>query len=343
MNHKVFSVAWRLAALAACIAAGVYAYRLATGYYDPPALVGIVNSQEPVSYLDTADFTAALSDLGCEVRTADPTVPAEESVLQLIEQGAKVVVVGCDAPFTEEEVFSQASAHSTTLLFVGAAPQQALLDGYDKAWALENDAAYGGQLLGKQAALAFRDGTLADADADQLMDCMGLLPGDYPSAGVVGREFLAESEHYGVYSDLHHNFTAVSSELAHSVNELFLPGTESEDPLEDDTAGDASDTAQPEVIFCAGGRAAQTAHELSAQLGWQGTTRIAALAENLQTAQSLRDNGIADYIAYYDEAAATNILAEFTRNALNKRFIAQGCELQPDENKHFIFGYQLLE
>ncbi len=344
MKKTVFSILWRLAALLACIAACVYAVRRASGYYDPPTMVGVVGPDVPVAYFDIDDFSASLAGLGCEVRRSDASLSAAQAALQLIEQGAEVLVIGSDVPFTDTEVFAQAAAHSTTLLFVGASPQQDLLDSYDKAWALDNDAAYGGQLLGKQAAMAFRDGTLTDADEDKLLDCIGLLPGDYPSAGVIGREFLAECEHYGVYTNLHHNFTAVMSELAYSLDEVWqFEALPDEDAPEEDTAGDPADTSQPEAIFCAGSHAAEIAHTQAEAQGWLGATRIYALAESEASAQALRDAGLADGIAYYDRAAATRILAGFTRNVLGHHFVAQGSEVQPDANKHFILAYQLLE
>ena len=343
MKKNLFPVFLRLAALAACIYACVLSVRLATGDHGSPALVGVVGPAEPISYLDTAAFAESLAELDCEVRVSDAGISAADAALQLIEQGAEVIVIGSDVPFTDPDVFTQAAAHSTTLLFVGASPQQKLLNSYDKAWALDNDAAHGGQLLGKQAAMAFREGSLQDVDDDKLLDCIGLLPGDYPSAGIVGREFLAECEHYGVYTDLHHNFTDVTADLHYSLNEVWQRDAQPADALEDDSAGDVSDTSQPEVIFCAGSRAAELAHEQARQMGWLGTTRIAALAESRESAQALRDAGTADYIAYYDRETATSILSQFTHNALNYRFVAQDCTVQPDENKHFIFGYQLLE
>lgn len=343
MKKTIFSILWRLAVLAAAAACGVYAYRLATGYYDLPVMVGVVSAQQPLSYLNAEDYTAALADVGCDVRIADAALSADEAALQLIGQGASVVVIGSDVPITNAEIFSKASAGGTTLLFVGAAPQQQLLDSCDKAWVLENDAAYGGQLLGRQAALAFREGALSDADDDKLLDCAGFLPADYPASGVVGREFLAECEHYGVYTDLHHNFTVAASELEHSAEEVWLPAQLPEDPLLDDTAGDTSDISQPEALFCAGSQAAQTAHKLADSLGWLDSTQIFALAESLQSAQTLQQSGIAAQIAYYDQADATRTLAAMTRNALNHQFIAQGLDRQPDENKHLILAYQLLE
>lgn len=345
----VFSVLWRLAALAATAILCIYAVRRCTGYYDPAPLVGLVEPDGIMHYVDSAAFGDQLQAEGYRYVKADSGSDIAGGIASLIEMNPQVIVICSDTPFTDESALQAAVEKGVTLLFVGAEPRQSILDGYDKAWALCNDAAHGGQLLGREAALAFRDGTIADANENLLLDCAVLLPQEYPSAGIIGREVLAESEHYGVYNNTSGIFSGSLDGLAAQLEETW-PGEvsaeteEPEDEPEDSDEEEAPDASIPELIVCAGTQAAETAYVKANAMGWledDTPTRIAVLAESEENAKTLREKGVADFVAYYDRETATRILTAFTENALHHRFVAQDCEVQPDQEKQFIFAYKL--
>lgn len=355
MNKIIFSVVWRVLVLIGSIAIGMKAYQIATLCYSFSPLVGIVCSSGTMSLVDINSFSAEMANENCSIQVANPSLSTDQGTLEMIKDGAKIVLISGNTS-DPTEIFAQASAHNTTLIFVGANLQQSLLDNYDKAWVLDNNTAHGGQLLGKKAALAFREGTMADGDKDQLMDYIALLPDDYPDADVIIQEFLSESEHYGVYSEEIYTFTSSISTISSSINKVWESVT-----ISPEEAGQSSDTKdsvaaesfdnntnhnQPEIILCAGSRAAQIATQHANQSGWfscEFPTEIAVLAENRDSAAELEKTGSFNYIVYYDMDRATRILAEFTRNVLNNRYVAQGCDIQPDSEKHFIIGYQILE
>lgn len=350
----IFSILWRLAALAATVSLCFYAIRWCTGYYNPAPLVGLVAPDGQLSYVDADAFAEHLQSQGYRFVKAGSTLDTAAGADLLIAMDPQVIIICCDAPFTDEAVVEHAREKDITLLFVGAEPRQALLDGYDKAWALCNDAAHGGQLLGREAALAFREGRIADVDEDILLDCVAVLPQTYPSAGVIGREVIAEAEHYGVYSDLFEVIGCPASDLPIVLDALWHgedwqpPHTEpADEEAENDNDEDEDETTYPcadipELVTCAGAEAARAVHAKAVEMGWP-TTRFAVLAESESEAAALAESGAADYIAYYDRETATRILTVFTDNVLNRRFVAQDCEVQPDPEKQFIFAYKLWE
>ena len=348
---NIFSILWRLAALAAAIFVCTFAVRWSSGYYDAAPLVGLVAPDGQLSYVDASVLASRLRGEGYRFIKIGAPLDAVQGTDLLIGLDPEVIIVCCDVPFTDEEVAARAREKDITLLFVGAEPRQSILDSYEKAWALCNDAAHGGQLLGREAALGFREGGIVDANENLLLDCAALLPQDYPSAGVVGREVIAEAEHYGVYSDLKTTLTSPTAALAASLDEAWhgegwQPSAAEtvEDAENEEDLGYVPSSPVPELVFCAGSRAAQLIREKADEMGWLedgSPTRIAVLAESESQAQALRESGVGDYIAYYDRDAATRILTAFAENVLHQRYVAQDCEVQPDQDKKFIFAYKL--
>ena len=346
MNVKrIFSVLWRLAVLAAALWVGIKATKYFTGAYEQPPKVALVTPKSNMEYLDAAAFGKEMEESGFTFVHADEGSTPDAGVRAMLAAGAEVIVVCCDTPFTDRDAVELAQKSSTTLIFVGAQPAEDLLNRYDKAWALVNTASHGGQLLGTQAAMAFREGRLPDHNADLVLDCMAVVPADYPFAAVIAREAAAECEHYGVYVNSQSTVSAAVAELEAALKE-GQPSADSELPAETAEAAPEAAVQSPEVIFCAGSAAAEQAAARAEELGWrsgESPVWLGVVAESADAARALRRSGRAEIAVYYDRETATETLVQFARNAASHRYIAQDCPLQPDANKTSIFGYQILE
>lgn len=326
MKHFLYGL-FRFSLLLAVIAGCGWATLYFSGCFDAPPMVAYIQA-EGAGYALPDSVRASLEQEGfgfqLYTQAEDPAAKGAE----LLQAGVCTLILDLDESLrAPAALLKTAEEHHATLLFVGQHPgRQALA--YEKSWYLYSDPAHAGELLGKQAALLFREGIAADRNEDHLLQ--------YVWAGVLGngqahalRTYaLIECEHYGVY-------TALGAELEASASELAAMAVNEWAVLD----------APPELVLTSDPEALKAALEAAGQLGWlapeQPDLPFLTCANSKEQAQELLEQGAARAVAYYDLEQVTRYLAQFALNAVQSRYVADGMGLYPDGNC-FVVPYQLL-
>lgn len=324
---RIFSFFFKTLVVLAGAAGCVYFYLYVIGYFDPTPTVGYIHSPSGAVHLDLALLRSELESGGAELLESEAGESCADAAQRMLDAGARVLVVGQDDANVSGSLLQAAEEAGATLLFVGHSPRAELLAASDKAWYLGSDPAHGGELLGKQTALAYRDGTLADENGDHLLQYVLYQSQSDDYHTQLARYALEECEHYGVYTAL-----------------LEYTGEEGE-PLPFD-AESLTGRQKPEFLLCTSAADARAAHALAGQLGWlEGDTpvRIAAAAQNEEEARALITDGVALAVSYYDPEAMARAAAQMAENALSFCFVGQDTGLSPDADGRFILPFQLLQ
>lgn len=301
-------------------------YFYSIGAFQSPAAVGYIHSPKELPYLDLDALKTTFSQESVPFYEADSSLSYAQAADYLIQQGAQVLIVNQDTDTIDSDLLQIANENGTTLLFVGRAPSDDALSSYDKAWYIGSSSALGGELLGYQLALAFRDGTIADSNGDHLLQYSFYLSNNGPYYQELASHTMEECEHYGVFSDQIQYVSENGEALEFTAEQL---------------AGQP----KPEALLCSTAQDARMLHDLAAQLGWldsDAPVRIAAIAQNPTDAQALIADGICFAVSYYNPTAIAQTVADFALNSLMQEYAAQNIELQPDESGHFFVPFELI-
>lgn len=316
----------KLFAVCAALGLCVLLYLFSVGYFDPQPAIGYLHSPKELPYVDLDALEDRFTENGVRFLLGDESAGYEPAARELIEQGAQVLIVSEDEDILDPALLRLARRHSVPLVVVGRSPQLQEMEDYDKLWYVGSNPALGGELLGEEMAMGFRDGTIADANGDLLLQYSLYLSDIGPYHQALSYYALQECEHYGVYSNLLE----------------YLD--ENDDPLPF-TAEALAGQQKPELLLCTTAGDARFLYDLAGQLGWlegDAPVRIAAVAENPELAQALVDDGVAVAAPYYDIDQITQVAGQLALNALDKQFAGQGLELQPDETGRFFIPFGLV-
>lgn len=322
LRHPIFKLFLGIIGLALCIL--FYFYSI--GAFNPPPAVGYIHSAQDMPYLDLEGLKSALAEKSIPFYEEDAENSYPQAASDLIKQGAEVLIVSQDTNDTDQALVDLARQHGITLLFIGRTPSDDILTSYDKAWYVGSSAALGGELLGKQVADAFEQGVITDANGDHLLQYVTYLSHSEPYYQQLVEHTIQECEHYGVFS-----------------NQLTYQDKDG-NPLEF-TADQLSGQQKPELLLCSTAEDAQAMHQLAQQLGWldgDAPVRIATVAKDKASAETLLSDGTCFAASYYDPSAVSQTLVQLACNSLNEVYIAQDCPLQPDETSHFFVPFQLV-
>ena len=311
-----------------CAALGlcVLLYLFSVGYFDPQPAIGYLHSPKELPYVDLDALEDRFAENGVRFLLGDESAGYEPAARELIEQGAQVLIVSEDEDILDPALLRLARRHSVPLVVVGRSPQLQEMEDYDKLWYVGSNPALGGELLGEEMAMGFRDGTIADANGDLLLQYSLYLSDIGPYHQALSYYALQECEHYGVYSNLLE----------------YLD--QNDDPLPF-TAEALAGQQKPELLLCTTAGDARFLYDLAEQLGWlegDAPVRIAVVAENPELAQALVNDGVAVAASYYDIDQITQVAGQLALNALDKQFAGQGLELQPDETGRFFIPFGLV-
>lgn len=316
----------KLFAVCAALGLCVLLYLFSVGYFDPQPAIGYLHSPKELPYVDLDALENRFAENGIRFLLGDESSGYEPAAQALIDQGAQVLIVSEDEDMLDPALLRLARRHSVPLVVVGRSPQLQEMEDYDKLWYVGSNPALGGELLGEEMAMGFRDGTIADANGDLLLQYSLYLSDIGPYHQALSYYALQECEHYGVYSSL----------LEYT--------DENDDPLPF-TAEALAGQQKPELLLCTTAGDARFLYDLAGQLGWlegDAPVRIAAVAENPELAQALVDDGVAVAASYYDIDQITQVAGQLALNALDNQFAGQGLELQPDETGRFFLPFGLV-
>lgn len=316
----------KLFAVCAALGLCVLLYLFSVGYFDPQPAIGYLHSPKELPYMDLDALEDRFAENGVRFLLGDESAGYEPAARELIEQGAQVLIVSEDEDILDPALLRLARRHSVPLVVVGRSPQLQEMEDYDKLWYVGSNPALGGELLGEEMAMGFRDGTIADANGDLLLQYNLYLSDIGPYHQALSYYALQECEHYGVYSNLLEYLDE---------NDAPLPFT----------AEALAGQQKPELLLCTTAGDARFLYDLAEQLGWlegDAPVRIAAVAENPELAQALVNDGVAVAASYYDIDQITQVAGQLALNALDKQFAGQGLELQPDETGRFFIPFGLV-
>lgn len=323
---KIALILAKLFAVCAAVGLCILLYLFSVGFFDPAPTIGYLHSPKELPYVDLDALDEQITGSGVRFLQGDPSAEYATAAQDLIQQGARVLIVSQDEDILDQDLLRVAKRHGVPLVLVGRSPLVQEMEDYDKLWYVGSNPALGGELVGEQMAMAFRDGTIADANGDLLLEYSLYLSDIGPYYQALSYYALQECEHYGVYSNL-------------------LEYTDGEDEPLPFTAEALAGQQKPELLLCTTDADARFLYDLAGQLGWlDGDTpvRIAAVAENPTLAQALVDEGIAIAAAYYDIDQITQVAGQLALNALDKQFAGQGLELQPDASGRFFIPFGLI-
>ncbi len=316
----------KILSLCAAIALCGLLYFVSIGAFSDAPAIGYLHSAHQPPYADLDLFENQFSSRKISFLESDPAVPQSEAAQFLIDQGAEVLIVSQETNELDPILLETAKNNGTTLLLLGNCPDHKVLDGYDKAWYVGSDSALGGELLGKQLALAFRDGTISDLNGDRLLQYAFFEQSGSPAAEHLAESTMLECEHYGVYSN------------------RIVYADENGQPLEWN-AEQLREQPKPELLVCTSEKDTRSAYALAQELGWldgDAPTRIGTVVENKDLAQKLIDEQITIAVSYYDVDAVSRYTAQFALNAIDHEFIGQDSDLKSTTDGRFFVPFGLL-
>jgi hypothetical protein len=315
-----------------------------------------IYSAESAQALDVEAVSAALEAGGLSASVIETDDVAEQAQASL-RDGASVLIVSLDAVPENKSLLDAAQTHDADLFFTGIYPGDDYLDAYDKAYYVGSRPEYAGELIGRAAAMAWRAGTLPDANGDLLAEY--LAAGSGAPAETMLESALAECEHYGVYTQPCRIAYAADAQAADSSSAAADAQAVSgaADAAAASAATDASAQSvlaqtpetdwdgldfEPEVILCFGGSACTDARSAADARGWTSRADppvFFAVTESFTQAQQAADSGCSTVI-YYDSAAVSTAVSQMVLNLCRQNYIAQDTGLSPDAHRALWVPYQ---
>ena len=318
-SHLIFPIVLAVVAAICCL---LLAMKFA-GSFDPEPAVGFLRPAKGSVYVDEAALKTIVETHGLPFRTADADGSFAAPARQLVTDGARALVISLDKDLSPDDrtaLQQLAVEQGITLLFAGFYPGDAFLaECRNLAWYVGSEPALAGELMGKAAAMLYRDGIAPDLNADNLLQYAWV--SGKPDVNEPELRFftLEGCEHYGVYP-------AVAADVR----------------FEDETIAQQWQTLEvrPEVLLCSDADAARAALKLRSELGWQDIP-VATVAANQQEAEALAEEGVAA-LCYYDLTGVTMALSQMADNTLDQLAINEGTELVPSGNC-FLLPYLSYE
>lgn len=287
---------------------------------------------------------AALRENGLDaaaVQTSDVLAAAEEAS----RGGTSVLILELEQAPSDMGLLKTAAAHDTQLFFVGAYPGSSYLDSYDAAYFIGSRDAFAGELAGDAVAMAYREGTLADADGNLLLDYLSAAD-ESPAQAARQESLLTECEHYGVYTEsaLSALQEQTQAEDAQSVTADSPAATAV--PAELSLSTRWADLAyDPDVLLCYSQEQFAEAKAAAQAAGWLDRASpiyFAATAASREQAVQMQADGC-NIVVYYDVQAVTDTVTQMVLNFSRQDYIAQGAAYSPDEHRALWLPYRLLE
>lgn len=323
---RVFRFLFKTLVLAGGVAACAVFYLYIIGWFDPVPAVGLLAAPSGEDHLDLPALEAALEAEELPLLKAEDGEDYVQAAARMIEAGARALIVPLDEPRVSQALLDAADSAGVALIFVGEYPGRAALSSGDNFWYLGGLPAHGGELVGKELALDYREGVVADSNGDLLLQYYLYQSAPDEEQTLFSDNLLAECEHYGVYN------TPVS----------WLDEEGSPLPFE---AQALEGQAAPEAILCSCEADALYALEVADALGWrEGDTpvRVYAMANTPEAAARLLESGV-EAAAYFEPAAVSAAAAIMAANALEYQFIATGTDLSPDAQGRVLLPCDLAQ
>ena len=334
---RFFSALGKLLLVLLCLWLCFYMYQRARGRYHTPRPGGLVQNTDAL-YLDGDALSAALEEEGFTLLTRSEGDTAAD-LDALLDEGSELVFVALSETETDlaADLLSRAAEENATLVFLGAAPDEALLESYDKAWFLGGSPAYGGEVLGKALADAFRDGQLQDQNTDGLLQYRPYTEEDPDFADTLVSYTLQECEHYGVFSAQYApgNLAAEEEESQAGLDEFekLLLAQQEEAEL-------AAAELPPELLLAANADNTLQALAEAEEFGWSSAS-LACFAASREEAARLLEEG-ADEAVYYDLDEVTRLAGLLAANREAGEDLARDTGYSPD-GRLFLVPYRLYE
>ena len=324
--RRILSLFFKGLLLAGAAAACIVFYLYTIGFFAAQPTAGLLTAPSGKTYLDESVLEADLAAQEVRLLTAQAGESCEEAAARMLDEGAQVLIVPLDDASVSGSLLAQADAAGATVLFVGNSPDDAVLTSSAELWYLGSLASYGGEVLGEAIAMDYRDGTIADANGDLLLQYYLYQSAPDADEADLAAYALAECEHYGVYT----------AQVGYTDEEgAALPFD----------AEALEGQAPPEIILCTAPQDALDALETAAALGWlegEQPVRVYAAADSSEEAGALVAAGV-QAAAHFDPAAMGHTAAQMTLNALDHRFPGLDTGLSSDEAGRFILPYGLSE
>lgn len=323
---RFFGFLGKLLVFAASVAGCIYLYLYVIGHFADLPMVGYLQQDGAEGFLNLPRFEQAVTQQELLFSSIENSTDLVADAEKMLAEGADILVVAQTTVSDCRALVQAAQDADATLFFLGVCPSDAVLSLSDNVWYLGSTTAQGAELLGKKIAMSFREGEISDANADHILQYYSAAaPSGF--ATVLNHYTMDECEHYGVYSALLSYQDEAGAALAFDAELL-------------------AEQPQPELILCATEQDARTAHATAKALGWldsETPVRLTAAVDTPEAAKALVEEGIVLAAAYTDPDSASDALASFLPNVLERQFVAQGTELVPDALGRFALPYQLAE
>jgi nucleotide-binding universal stress UspA family protein len=323
--------------------------------------VGILYAPGASQALDYDAVAEKLSESGIAASAKQSGIDVLADAENQIAAGSTVLVIGLDEAPADNAILKAADAKNADLFFVGTYPGDDFLNSYDKAYYIGSRPEYGGELGGQAAAMAYRNGVIADQTGNALLD--------YLAAGVetdtqktLLASTLSECEHYGVYSEssltAHAPADSSASSQAGTSLEKELLGNQHAAASSEAFVPDYSSLSegaaalqqqweeleyQPEIIYCFSAESLSYAEEYARASGWLDRAcpvqLLCYLSSKAEAQQA--DDGICGTILYYDRDMIGSCVVEMIGNIAQQNYIAEGTGFSLDENSALWVPYQL--
>lgn len=285
----------------------------ALAYLDAP-LAGII---EPACLPDvypllSADMLAAAiaeKELDSLRYTAETSVA--DAVTHALNDGCNLLIVGLASSADAQQVLAIAKPKGAPVIFYGAAPASALLQGYDKAWYVGANPAKQGEVLGEALVADAKNGLISDKNQDHLVQYAVI--GSAADNDVRAEATMRVFENYGLFSaNLGYRQTPADNEQA-AYDAAYQLIAEMGD--------------QTELLLCANSLIATGAARAYADAGLS-----IAIGYYDNTDATLPDGSIILAGSCYDAATAARLLSDFAYNVGHRLSITDGTGVYLDQN-----------
>ncbi len=316
---------------AGCIALCALMFRQWIEAAQQPPMAAIISTEEDGLSADLTQVLQKLEQDGYRTAVYADCSDLQAATEQLTAEGAQVIVYRIAGNLPDSDFTAVARKNGVAMIFAGQAPVRALNTQYDKLWYLGSSVNDAGEQLGQQVALAFKGGSVADANEDLTLNYLTVTDGTETADGIIAA-ITWECGLYGVSGADQAAVFARTRRAAVTSEEL---------------AEQWAALSRPEVILCVGKEYTQLAEQAARQLGWlDGDTpvQLAAVVESEAAARELLQSPVYCGMVYYDKAAELDALYTMTANLLEHRDISYGLELRRDvETPRFDLPYLRIE
>lgn len=237
---------------------------------------------------------------------------------QFINSDLQLIVASTSTETQSRELAALAKSADIPLILLGVCPTNDTMDSFDKLWHIGASAKSGGEALGFSVGEYFKDNTVADTNADGILQ-IGFAGYDDSSIrdGVV--QCAAD---LGVYSDISVANSSTTTEECYTATALLL-----------------ADNSDIELIVSCG-----AANAKGASLAVSDADKsipIMAVGDGAMLKALADDNKILAYSAYPDKDII-NAATSFIDNILHGEAVINNTALRMSEHKTVLFPYGIV-